>query len=74
MQINYDCILFQLSDKLAEAVERETFKQHKNLVNNSYKRTIRNLVFMLKNQEPVRNKVKSGEITVTDFVKENKKS
>jgi len=29
---------------------------------------------MLKSQEDVRNKVISGELTVTDFVKDNKKS
>lgn len=69
-----EALSVELSDKLAEAIERETFKQHKNLVNNSYKRTIRHLVFTLKNQEPIRNKVKSGEVTVTEFVKENKKS
>jgi len=31
-------------------------------------------VFTLKSQEDVRNKVISGELTVTDFVKDNKKS
>lgn len=67
-------IIFQASHKLPETIERETFQQHSRRINNAYKRTIRALVFLLKNQEDLRNKVLSGEITVTDFVKENKKS
>ncbi|XP_060590772.1 transcription elongation factor A N-terminal and central domain-containing protein 2-like [Ruditapes philippinarum] len=69
-----EALCVQASDKLPEAIERETFQLHKRLINNSYRRTIRHLVFMLKNQEDLRTKVKSGEITVTDFVKDNKKS
>lgn len=65
---------FQTSGKLPEAIERETFQQHKRLINNCYRRTIRNLVFILKNQEDTRTQVISGEITVSDFVKNNKKS
>ena len=71
------CVLLSLnqaSHKLPETIERETFQQHDRRISNAYKRTIRALVFLLKNQEDMRNKVLSGEITVTDFVKENKKS
>lgn len=64
----------QEHSKLAEAIERETFLEHQRLISNSYKRTLRNLVFMLKNQADIRSKVSSGEITVTDFVKENRKT
>ena len=67
-------VLTQSSHKLPETIERETFQQHNRRINNPYKRTVRALVFILKNQEDVRNKVLSGEITVTNFVKENKKS
>ena len=66
--------MFQASDKLPETIERETFHQHNRRINNAYKRTIRSLVFILKNQEDVRTKIISGDTTVTDFVKENKKS
>ena len=66
--------IFQKTHKLPEAVEREVFHSHKRMIANSYKRTIRHLVFTLKNQPDVREKVLSGEITVTDFVEQNKKS
>ncbi|WAR10874.1 TEAN2-like protein [Mya arenaria] len=60
--------------QLPQTIERETFHDHRRLISHSYKRTIRNLVFILKHQEDMRSKVTSGEITVTDFVKEHKKS
>ncbi|KAH3749058.1 transcription elongation factor A N-terminal and central domain-containing protein 2-like [Dreissena polymorpha] len=60
--------------ELAQAIERETFHEHKRLISNAYKRTIRNLMFVLTNQADIRTKVLAGEITVTDFVKTNTKS
>ncbi|KAL4217166.1 Transcription elongation factor A N-terminal and central domain-containing protein 2 [Mactra antiquata] len=62
------------SDLLPGTIEKETFHSHKRLLSGGYRRTIRHLVFSLKSSEDLKNKVKSGEITVTDFVKEYKKS
>ena len=64
----------QESHKLPETIEREIFHVHKRHLSNGYKRTLRHLVFTLKNQGEIRTKVLSGEITVSDFVKENVKS
>jgi len=59
--------------QLPETIERETFHQFGRLITNSYRRTIRGLVFLLKKDSQLREKVISGEVTVTKLVTENKK-
>ncbi|XP_060082555.1 transcription elongation factor A N-terminal and central domain-containing protein 2-like [Ylistrum balloti] len=53
---------------LPEVIERDTFHFFKRLVNNNYRRTIRNIVFTLKHQEDVRTQVLSGEMSVEKLI------
>jgi len=63
---------------LVESIEREVFHQHGRLINHSYRRSMRSIVFTLKHQEDVRNKVLNKNMEITDLVtmykKEIKKS
>ncbi|XP_052212070.1 transcription elongation factor A N-terminal and central domain-containing protein 2-like [Dreissena polymorpha] len=68
------CVLLLDGSELSQAIERETFHEHKGLISNAYKRTIRNLVLVLTNQADIRAKVLPGKINVTGFVKTNTKS
>ena len=58
---------------LAEAIEREVFHQHKRILSSGYKRTMRNLVFTLRHQTDIREKVLNKQIEITDFVKDYRK-
>ncbi|XP_033736675.1 transcription elongation factor A N-terminal and central domain-containing protein 2-like [Pecten maximus] len=53
---------------LPEVIERDTFHYFKRLVNNNYRRTIRNIVFTLKHQEDVRTQVLSGQMSVENLI------
>ncbi|KAL3869422.1 hypothetical protein ACJMK2_042106 [Sinanodonta woodiana] len=68
-----DALQVETNHSLPDAIERQVFQEHRQLVNNNYKRTMRALVFLLKNQQNMRTKVLAGEITVKHLVKENKK-
>ncbi|XP_063405919.1 transcription elongation factor A N-terminal and central domain-containing protein 2-like [Mytilus trossulus] len=61
------------SHNLPDAIERETFYHHKRLINYDYRRTMRTLVFTLKNNEDIRQKVITGELKVPEFVQTYKK-
>ncbi|XP_019620519.1 PREDICTED: transcription elongation factor A N-terminal and central domain-containing protein 2-like [Branchiostoma belcheri] len=54
---------------LPENIERETFHECKRLLDRSYKRTMRKLIFTLKGNEDTRKLVLSGELAVKDLVK-----
>ncbi|XP_069126127.1 transcription elongation factor A N-terminal and central domain-containing protein 2-like [Argopecten irradians] len=58
---------------LPEVIERETFHYFKRLVNNNYRRTIRNIVFTLKHQEDIRTQVLSGEMSVENLIQTYKR-
>ncbi|XP_021358659.1 transcription elongation factor A N-terminal and central domain-containing protein 2-like isoform X1 [Mizuhopecten yessoensis] len=53
---------------LPEVIERDTFHLFKRMVNNNYRRTIRNMVFTLKHQEDVRTQVLSGQLSVEKLI------
>ncbi|XP_076079181.1 transcription elongation factor A N-terminal and central domain-containing protein 2-like [Mytilus galloprovincialis] len=61
------------SHNLPDAIEREAFYHHKRLINYDYRRTMRTLVFTLKNNEDIRKKVITGELKVPEFVQTYKK-
>lgn len=65
--------LFQENANLPEAIERETFYMFKRLINHNYRRTMRTLVFTLKNNEEIKKKVISGDLKVNEFVQTYKK-
>ena len=66
-------LLFKEKHALAESIEREAYSQHSRRVSNAYRRCIRTLVFTLRGQEDVRNKLKDKQLQVTDFVTMHKK-
>lgn len=55
-------------DGIARSIEREVFVRHKNLVNLRYRRTLRKLIFVLKDQESIRKDVLLHNMTITDLV------
>merc|ERR1719341_3161792 len=57
-------------DALAEYIERELFQETKRLINNSYKRTVRKLVFSLKHQDELRNSVVNSTKSVDRLIKD----
>ena len=61
-------IIFQPSENLPELIERTVFHTFGRLINNTYKRKMRSLVFTLKHRDAIREKVISGEITVKKLV------
>lgn len=68
-----DALSLEEDHNLPDAIEREVFHSCKRLINFNYRRTMRTLVFTLKNNEDVRTNVLSGELKVPEFVKTYKK-
>lgn len=66
-------LLLEESHNLPDAIEREAFYMFNRLINYDYRRTMRSLVFTLKNNEEVRNKVLSGEFKVLELIQTYKK-
>ena len=58
----------QTSENLPELIERTVFHTFGRLINNTYKRKMRSLVFTLKHRDAIREKVIGGEITVKKLV------
>ncbi|XP_064089588.1 transcription elongation factor A N-terminal and central domain-containing protein 2-like [Macrobrachium nipponense] len=58
-------------DTLAEFIEREVYQTTNRKCNNSYRRTIRKLVFTLRHNHELRSSVLDSSVTVTDFVKDH---
>lgn len=61
-------IYLQTTENLPELIERTVFHTFGRLINNTYKRKMRSLVFTLKHRNTIREKVISGEITVKKLV------
>lgn len=61
------------SNSLPDAIEREAFYHFKRLINNDYRKTMRTLVFTLKSKKDINDKLKSGELKVSEFVQMYKK-
>ena len=61
-------LIFQPSENLPELIERTVFHTYGRLINNTYKRKMRSLVFILKHRDSIREKVVTGEISVKKLV------
>ena len=61
-------LVFQPSENLPELIERTVFHTYGRLINNTYKRKMRSLVFILKHRDSIREKVVTGEISVKKLV------
>ncbi|XP_070564190.1 transcription elongation factor A N-terminal and central domain-containing protein 2-like [Ptychodera flava] len=58
---------------LVENIEREVFYQNKRLLNNTYRRTMRTLIFAARNKEDIRTKIRDGELSVDEFISMHRK-
>ena len=61
-------LYLQTAENLPELIERSVFHTFGRLINNTYKRKMRSLVFTLKHRDTIREKVIGGEITVEKLV------
>ena len=61
-------LYLQTAENLPELIERTVFHTFGRLINNTYKRKMRSLVFTLKHRNTIREKVIDGEITVKKLV------
>ena len=61
-------LYLQTSENLPELIERTVFHTFGRLINNTYKRKMRSLVFTLKHRSTIREKVKGGDITAKKLV------
>lgn len=61
-------LYLQTVENLPELIERTVFHTFGRLINNTYKRKMRSLVFTLKHRDAIREKVIGGEITVKKLV------
>ncbi|XP_073499540.1 transcription elongation factor A N-terminal and central domain-containing protein 2 [Phyllobates terribilis] len=68
-----DSLGTEAGDSLAECIEREVFHQSSRLINVHYRRTVRALVFALKNKPEIRTQVKDGHLPVNQLVQRHKK-
>ena len=61
-------LYLQTAENLPELIERTVFHTFGRLINNTYKRKMRSLVFTLKHRDTIREKVIGGDITVKKLV------
>jgi len=67
-QLLADALQLTTSENLPELIERTVFHTFGRLINNTYKRKMRSIVFTLKHRDTIREKVIGGEITVKKLV------
>lgn len=67
-QLIADALQMTPSENLPELIERTVFHTYGRLINNTYKRKMRSLVFILKHRDSIREKVVTGEISVKKLV------
>lgn len=67
-QLISDALQMTPSENLPELIERTVFHTYGRLINNTYKRKMRSLVFILKHRDSIREKVVTGEISVKKLV------
>ncbi|KAL8582956.1 hypothetical protein ACOMHN_006500 [Nucella lapillus] len=65
-----EALSLEIKNPLVDAIEREVFHQCKRLVTVAYRRTMRNLVFKLKNSEDERAKVLDRSLSVENLVQQ----
>jgi len=64
------CFLFWQVNSVAETLEFEIFRQHRQLVNSAYRRTAWRLVFSLRKSESLRRDISEKKRDVTQLVTE----
>ncbi|CAH3129895.1 unnamed protein product [Pocillopora meandrina] len=67
-QLIADALQMTPLENLPELIERTVFHTYGRLINNTYKRKMRSLVFILKHRDSIREKVVTGEISVKKLV------
>ena len=68
MDETFLCILFADCNNLPELIERTVFHTFDRLINNTYRRKMRSLVFTLEHRNTIREKVIADDITVKKLV------
>nr|XP_008538101.1 PREDICTED: transcription elongation factor A N-terminal and central domain-containing protein 2 isoform X1 [Equus przewalskii] len=68
-----EALELEMDHLLVENIERETFHLCSRLINGPYRRTVRALVFTLKQRAEIRAQVKDGSLPVGAFVQTHKK-
>ncbi|KAK2149614.1 hypothetical protein LSH36_444g02029 [Paralvinella palmiformis] len=56
------------SDTLVKSIEQEAYHQHKRLVGASYRRTVRKIVFALKHQSDVRERIVNRSLDISELI------